>query len=383
MKKYLYFLLISLGPIWLFGQSDYYEIDSLITVGVDVVDGGDMMNAKVCQIEFGKITKQLTPYEVVSYGFKNGRVYVSKMIPTTDSVKLVFLERLVDGKTTLYYYRNEKAGTYYIEKDSSLFTELPRFDINQPDLKFNDKLSSLTSDCQNITDATKLVKYTNSGIVLLIKRYNACEQRPFPFFKFGVILGPEITKLHANRNIDDLYSDPSLNPDFTDFNFENEFGFFAGLFIDIPIFPSDFSIHTDIYINRHSYTYHVGSSQTDLDLTANIASLSCPILFRYTMPYNTFRPFFNAGFCLAYNFINKSSLFKATIKPHSIEIDNVASHSLFSDFSSGYSVGSGIEYKYNYKRSIFIELRFNKYYSLYSSGALDTSVFQILTSINF
>ena len=59
-----------------------------------------------------------TPYEVNEFGFKNGRIYISKYI-YPDSIQKVFLERFKKGKATLHYYRNKGGKIFFLEKETT------------------------------------------------------------------------------------------------------------------------------------------------------------------------------------------------------------------------------------------------------------------------
>lgn len=106
MMKYLYILfLIVFFPILAFGQNEYFSTDSITSTGIKLIDGGDLINSKLCQVKKGDKIIEYTPYEVKEFGFKDGRVYVSKEIQVSDSTIKVFLERLYEGKTTFIIKR--------------------------------------------------------------------------------------------------------------------------------------------------------------------------------------------------------------------------------------------------------------------------------------
>ena len=354
----------------IFGQNDYYATDSSTIIDVQLIDNGELLNSRFCQIKRKKTISQYTPYEVKEYGFKNGPVYLSKRIEIADSSKMVFLERLVNGNTTLYYYRGEKIGTYFLEKDSTLFVELPKYERDNKNINFNGFLLDITSDCPEVADATKLVRFSKKSLSKLISRYNKCELKPFPVFKYGLILGYGGNKLIKN--------------DYTNqFDFRYDGGYTFGIFIDNPILVSDFSAHIELYYSRHGFSYNKQAEDLDVDFVANTSTLNLPILIRYTYPSNKIRPFVNTGGYFTYNFKNENAFYEAIINQSTIEIEKVIENSMISKYQVGYSIGGGLEYKLNYKNSLFFELRHNKLFDLSGSGSLNQSELHLFTGINF
>ena len=170
-----------------FGQTEYFSTDSTASHGVELIDGGELINSQFCRVKKGEKTIEYTPYEVEEFGFKNGRVYISKEIQIADSSKRVFMERLHNGNTTLYYYRGKGIKTFFIQKDSTLFIEIPKQDTAKED--YSNQLSNLTNDCPSVLDASKLVRYNKKSLSKFIARYNKCELKPFPSFKYGLTVG--------------------------------------------------------------------------------------------------------------------------------------------------------------------------------------------------
>ena len=111
-------------------QNGYLVTDSTRIGMKNLFDGGDVFNAQYCKVwEFDGYTVY-TPYEIKEYGFSDGRVYVSSEIQFEDTIKRVFLERLSEGKNTIYYYIRKRAETYFFEKDSASLIKIAKRDIN-------------------------------------------------------------------------------------------------------------------------------------------------------------------------------------------------------------------------------------------------------------
>lgn len=358
-------------PILSFGQNEYFSTDSSTFAGIKLIDGGDLINSRICQVKKGEKTIKYTPYEVKEFGFKDGRVYISKEIQIADSSKRVFLERLNKGNTTLYYYKGRGIRTFYIQKDSTLFVEIPN--QNNAGKDYSKQLINLTKDCPNVLDACKLVSYNKKSLFKLISRYNKCELKPFPHFKYGLLIGYEFLKLiPSNEEINDLAY----------FNYKPDGSFSIGLFLDNPISVSDFSLHNELLLSKHGYSYNKLVDNKDLDFVANFTTLNIPLLLRYAYPSNKIRPFINVGIKGTYFIKNKTLLYETTINETTIEINDTEITSMISDFQLGYVIGGGLEYKLNYKNSLFFEIRYCNQYNQGSVEFQGNSAFSVLTGIN-
>jgi hypothetical protein len=394
MTKHLFLTLtLSLLIFNLFGQSDYYSTNSVTTSGVNLIDGGDLINSKLCKVQKGDSIVKFTPKEIFGYGFKDGRVYFSKEIQLFDSTKRVFLERLITDSTSLYYYRDRGMITFFLEKNKSTLIEVPKTHRGNSKLNFKDDLQLLTSDCKAVTNTAKLVRYNKKSLSKFISRYNKCELKPFPFFKIGINVSYSLNKLLTSPNMVDPIS--LINQE--DFNFVNGFtfrelnqqdfnyrsGFSFGVFIDEPIMVSNFSIHTELNYSKIGFSYNKIIRNQDIDIVANLSTLDLPILLRYVTPCNKFKPFINAGGVLNYNFKNDNAFYDAIIGQNIIEINKPITSTLISDYLAGYSMGAGLECKLNYKNSLFFEFRYNKLYGFPDSGTFNKSEIHFITGVNF
>jgi hypothetical protein len=360
-------------PILSFGQNEYFSTDSLTTIGIKLIDNGDLINSKLCQVKKGDKIFEYSPNEVKEFGFIDGRVYISKEIQISDSTRRVFLECLYKGKTTLYYYKGKGIKTFFFEKDSSVFVEIPIRSLNNR--IFNEQLKEITKDCSNITEATKFVNYNKKSLSKLIARYNNCVLKPFPHFRYGLTLGYEFSEI--------VLSSDNQNENIKYFDFNYDGGFTIGLFIDKPILVSDFSFHSEVYFSNHGFSYNKSSDNKEIDFVANLSSLKVPLLIRYVCPSNNIRPFINLGLVGSFNIRNETMLFETTITKNIIEINDKEESPLIDDIQLGSCIGGGIEYKLDIKHSLFFEIRFNQQYGITDPKSLKFSGFKFVTGINF
>lgn len=117
-------------PAYLFGQENLRP-GFIITNDRDTIYGDidfrtDPMNAKQCIFrEKGhNSTQTYLPFEIVGYRFTDdGKYYVSRLITfdPKEGIVPVFLEYLLKGMRSLYYYKNENdESAYFIEYEGKL-----------------------------------------------------------------------------------------------------------------------------------------------------------------------------------------------------------------------------------------------------------------------
>ncbi|MBN2762808.1 MAG: PorT family protein, partial [Bacteroidales bacterium] len=223
------------------------------------------------------------------------------------------------------------------EKDSTLFVELPKHVSDNESKEFNDMLYELTSDCRNIAEVTGLVRYNKKSLTAFITRYNRCDNKPFPHLKFGITGGYAVSKLSS--------SDAMLKK----YSFPYDGSMTIGLFVDVPIMVSNYSFHADITFHQGAYSVYFRDENKNIDLLINTAAISVPFLIRYTYPSVKLSPFINMGGIYAYNFKNENTLYEATIVHDVVEINPVSDEPLLTKSLIGFSAGSGLEYRLNYR----------------------------------
>lgn len=354
-----------------YGQGSYYLTDSLKSVGVKVIDGGAIQNAKQCQIEKTGKTLIYSPDEVKEYGFKDGSVYISRIIKINNEEKKVFLQRLSKGNMNLYYYKDKNGGKFFIEKDSGQIVEVLKKGIDNSN--YRDFLKPYTQDCNNVSGALKLVTYNKPSLTKFIDQYNSCLHKPFPFIKYGLIIGYGVSKPQNSK-----ISDEGLK----NAVFKNDNTFNAGIFVDIPILLSYFSLHPELYFQKNKFSGHSIINNTVNDIIINTTSINIPLLIRYTYPTLKLRPYINLGGTFNYNIRNENAVYTTTISYDIIEIEETINSNIYSEKQFGYTAGGGIQYSIDNRKSLFLELRYNYLYTLTKETYGNKSV-QCIIGINF
>lgn len=320
--------------------------DSLVSVGIKLKAGTAKENAQFVRMKNGNSEISYSAEELTEYGFKNGIVYLSKNISVSGQNKKVFLERLEHGKITLYYFITEGIKTYFLEKDSAVFIEITKDD-------FRKHLLEYTSDYRWKGEQVRLVKYNKKSLSQLISMYNNGYNRPLPYPRFGVIAGYSRTSLNvpagmSNEHLDEISFVPGTSA-------------LIGVFADLPIEQSYFSLNTGVNITKNGFSVNSVSPQADIDVVINTTSLNVPVLLRYTLPTLAWRPFINAGGSYLYHLTNKSSVYRSSIDQNTVRINKVEQKPLLSTSMVGYSLGIGLQRNIDFRKVVAGELRFNHF----------------------
>jgi len=153
-------------------QDSYIRTDSSVTTGVKIVEVDELTKYTICRLENGKETTDYSPIMLTEYGTTDGRVFISKEIQIAGTPRRVFLERLVKGKSTLYFYLGKNVKTFYLERANAFFLEIPKYSTDHS--SFKNQLKSLTSDCPQLSRRFRFIIYSRNSISGIIRRYNRC-----------------------------------------------------------------------------------------------------------------------------------------------------------------------------------------------------------------
>jgi hypothetical protein len=325
-------------------------MDTVIKVGCNLVDGGDIVNSRFCQVKKGEMVIKYSPDEVKEYGFKSGRTYRSFAIPLNDQTNRYFLERLVNGKVNLYYLKAEiSSKKYYLMLgDSADLIEIPT-NSDEYTLLFE----RYAGDCPQAVKNIPFVKLRKNSLRRFISDYNGCVNRPFPVFHFGFTIGMTSTLLSpADKGY--LYSIP---------DFHRDWGISIRAFADVPVHSGNFSFHPEIYYKQNGISTTFSQNNYANDLVINYSSISLPLLIRYSLLGNNITPYLQAGPAYSRIIRNDGTLYKYESVNNNVFVDIADSQMLQKDMG-GFSVGSGLIIKYGSKYAWFCELSYTKFYNL-------------------
>jgi hypothetical protein len=274
---------------------------------------------------------------------QRGTVYESQEIFVNGENKKVFLERLEKGTISLYRYTSSGFTLYYVRKDSAELVELEK-----------DKAAfiEISQDCEYISAATQLASFNKRSLSNLVAHYNNCENKPFPYPKIGILgaWGP------SNLQISPDFPDASLD----DISFDPSASFLVGIYADLPIRRSYFSVNTGLYFSQNGFSANSRKDQVDVDVVVNVSTLQVPLLLRYTLPAPKWRPFLNIGGTFAYHVENASAIYESSITDEVILIDQPIRNDLVPDQLLMYSAGIGLQYSLDYRKTLSAEVRYSQ-----------------------
>jgi opacity protein-like surface antigen len=390
-KTLLVVFLISLSSS-LKSQEAYIIKDGTVVAGINVLDGGEIKNGIMIQTGNSKNPVTYLPEEVEEYGFKDGRKYFSRTVKTGDNEKRLFLERLSEGKLTLYYLRDAQGQTIFAEKENgNLELMLSVKDKNSND--FRSKFMEYMPGCSNVSEALAIFKFNKRSVIKLTEQYNNCEKKPFPSATFGVsagmILGKPGTGSSAYMQVRDKATLYTIDSD----GFLNLKSFSGAVSADFPILLSSFSIFTALDFSFNKYVYHSRDAVTNpfvpnsITITINdanlsVASVTVPVLARYKFYTGKLIPYMNGGPVFSYNLITQTVMINQTIVNNVLTTKKLGNPEFNCGAQTGFSAGAGLQLKLHLKKSISLDVRYNYLIGI-EKKSMGFKSLQISTGYNF
>lgn len=266
------------------------------------------------QAEDGGIATKYLPQDLAGYRFDNGKFYISKEVNNTSGIEGVFLEYLIKGKASIFYFRDSTGDHFFVEKEGGELIELtePYKVIRNPNgtgtykapSKYKGKLWSVMSDCPDINTSIEKTQLNYNSLVSLAKNYHerVCttedcviyEKKKKTSLQFGLVTGYSMNQYNfGSKLITDIGNgyQLGLQLEFKKILFSNEkLGLTLGFVLekDNRYTLSKFD-KNDIYNERVTYygiEYTINSnpdifSVSSLDVDIDLLSLNIPILFNY------------------------------------------------------------------------------------------------------
>ncbi len=326
-------------------KSNYIATDSTMISGVKLIRGTAKENAQFIRTNGKNKAIKFYPDQIKEYGFKSGEKYKAINISVAGQSKKVFLEEVVQGKITLYYYQEKGVKTYFLGKEGMGLIELTK------DNDFRKKISEKTNDFEWKMNQVELVKYNRASLVKLLSMYNNEYNKPMPYLRLGLIIGYNMTSLVSTSDLQ-VGSENAII-------FPLSSAVTLGLFADFPIGSSNFSLNSGVNFSKSGFSSHTSNTQVDIDVVINMTSINFPLLLRYTLPTLAWRPFVNAGGIYSYHLKNESKVYRSTNDQNVISISERSQKQLISDAMLGYSFGIGVQRNLTKKKVASGELRIN------------------------
>ncbi len=352
-------------------QNAYIAKDSAYTFGVEIIEGKDYLNSVICKVKQWGKEIEYTPDQLSEYQTESGRIYISKELEINGSSKKYFLEKLVVGDINLYYMKIKKEKIFIIEKDSSIFELLQKNDSSSREYSYRIKLKELYLD----TNAVKLSRYQKNNLKLLTERQNSNNYKPFPFIKLGVLIGLSASKIFSPVDVSSVYAE--------DMNSKFDLSFIPGVFFDIPIFLGYTSFHPEILYIQNSFSETIEKDSTVYDILLKYSSLNLPLLIRYTYPSFRIRPYTELGILYSYHQYRTQEIYRSIFCNDIVYLEKMNSDDIISKNMLGFTGGIGVQYNFNYRKSLYFEFRYGKQFGISDFNTASKSTYLLMTSFNF
>lgn len=325
----LVFLLIICLPVY--SQTSFFTKDSVTKFNLKVLDNGGA-NFKYCNVIVGGKSTRFSPYEVSEYGLSNGIRFESREIRIEDEMMNVFMERLVKGKTNLYYFRGYGLNTFYIEKEDEGLVELPRID-KKDNSDYKNRLVSLNPDCSADLKTTKNIRYTRNYVRRYVEMNNDCEFARLPGIGIGVIGGGGNFRFNTTTL-------GGLSNLFDDIRFRTSNVYALGLSLEYPIWVSNLALYSDIMFYSHTASFERITQANGVYMSFINKGLSIPLMLKASLKQKPENLYMKFG--PVFSFTMQTNDFLATrIGPNIPQVDSY--EPLISSSHIGFSVASGLD----------------------------------------
>ncbi|WP_266202593.1 porin family protein [Pontibacter kalidii] len=264
--------------------------------------------------------KTFTPHDITAYGFENGqKLFEAFDIPVAaeaDTTKeRVFLDVLVKGRASVYYYRDSfQRDRYFLKKEGQplielIYEEIMLKDTNSGKLykaKKRDYANTIAvafADCEKIKASRfKALMFTASALADITEAYNQCvgggtdikkADRKKPVFT----IAPALTYTSSTFTLKGDEHPASRG------KYKNEsIGLGGGITtnVTVPRLNEKLSIQADLLYMpfRQTASFNYRNSlgfNYEYDVVFDVDYLKVPVQFMYTYPNGKLRAYFSAG----------------------------------------------------------------------------------------
>lgn len=310
--------------------------DNKIVYG-EIEDQTGFGNYESCRFREGdNVIKELTPEQIAGYRFlKDNKYYASKIN--------IFVEILIDGKASLYKYRD-----YFYIKNSNdnVVHRLDNEKIDEQDWKYILKHYFLSCKVQP-RDIDRM-NYSQKKLVDFVLQYNKCsgndyvkydeKYRPPLQLEYGLLMGFNQSKISVEnpknkyRHMAEAYE--SKNPSF-------------GMFLDLssPKNIKYLSVQQEIHFTKSYYSslvvLEINNVTDHHDVFFNYSTISLPLSLKYTLPIKEFSLFAQAGLMYEQNINRRTKLITESVKNDLVTTSESTPFNI-SKSQSGYCAGVGV-----------------------------------------
>ena len=353
------------------------------------------INAQLCRFRLSDTSEEKVYYPGDIYGYRftdDGKYYVSKDIEIEGQQEKVFLEYLVQGIISLYFYPGEQSDYYFFQDNSGKMIPVTKQDkkdvkdknksmigmttsgiYNLEDNKYKGIVRYIFKDSESVSKAALKMSFKQNEIIDLTKKYHAdvCTSgeecivftaKPDKYVKIKVSVyaglqmqtyktgsrssfSPYIGYISTRPNISDL---SSLSP-------------MAGTQIDlsIPRWNKSISLLTDIsFALFKDEQERISSGYERLEANGFVTSIK--LGGKYTYLKGLFRPVVEGGFMLNNMFV-PSQYYTGykSIATDKIVITHQTDGLIKSNFMPGLHIGAGFNYQLQKDNALLFRIAYD------------------------
>jgi len=378
--KTIYLIVISLFGSFTFclAQNNNYKPGYVITNEMDTIYGlidyrVDAMNAKFCMFKKDETSRvqMYSPGEIYGYRFsQEGKFYITYEIILDDNPRTVFIEYLIDGMMSLYFYEDidTQLRYYFFEDEEGNLTSISKKQdemynvrertIAKEDNRYKGAINFLFHDYEGLKKDVKNVEFDHESMIKLTKNYHdlTCPMGEECII-FETIPDKNYTKwspyIYAGVQafaIGDVFDELDIT------GYAPIIGF--GIDISSPRRTQYVSAFVDVSISKLQRTLSENTSfYRGYIPRYDSYALTMQVGAKFIYPKGKIRPFCELGFqsfdCLFSQTVEFTPVVSSDLSTASNEM------TLHGDnkFSLGFHAAVGLQYQINKQNSVFLKLQ--------------------------
>jgi len=313
---------IILIPISFIGKSQSdFKPGYYITLENDTVIGllynrGETGNFRSCTFkkDDNSAPTKFSASDIQGFRFDNGKYFIAKHINTTTGEETVFVEYLLNGISSLFFFRDPDNYRYIIEnkegRQYEIYNEEKIVYVEGKSQNTKNKnyairmLKSAFSDCMEIQPQVDKAQLNHKSLIKLTKNYHnyVCDDKECIVYekkvsKTTIQIAPVIGFTTSNLSFDKGF--------YSRFSYEQNLRPTFGLQVNaaLPNVTNGFSAQLDLMYHENNI-YGVYRDYFELFVDNNMLQTS--LLVKYGLPHGNIRPSIGVG--LAGNFMLNTSI---------------------------------------------------------------------------
>jgi len=252
--------------------------------------------------EAGENPVTYSPSEVIEYYYEPGLCFLSREIELKDESGRRFLQCLVKGYASLYYYETVEGSVYFLEKEGEplQFLEKHPEDPRLMDQPSVEKMRDFVSGCPEVMEKVNTLSNQSKDLIRFIRQYNRCsgDDQEMVLYKPGKEKSFRVG-VTAGFNLADLTVQGNTN--YHDANLQVGMGFNLGVGFEF-YFMKRFSAKMKVMwvsYNASIWDYPVDDPDTTFredDVLINFSYIDFPVQLRFNLTQNRINTFIFGGF---------------------------------------------------------------------------------------